>query len=131
MKNRFLLSAILSGALLTGMHASTDSGYQPATVVSIESHETRTNYDGGDPSDAPLQPTVNSYEIGIRLGETVYQTSYESAFDGLPSVFTLNHTVQVDLKKHVMYVELPGDRAAKMAIESRAGVNSTSSMSGN
>ena len=131
MKNRFLLSAIVSGALLTSMHASTDSGYQAATVVSVESHETRTNYDGGDPSDAPLQPTVNSYEIGIRLGETVYQTSYDSAFDGLPPVFTLNHTVQVDLKKHVMYVELPGDRAAKMAIESRAGVNSTSSMSGN
>jgi hypothetical protein len=37
MKNRFLLSAILSGALLTSMHASTDAGYQPATVVSVES----------------------------------------------------------------------------------------------
>jgi hypothetical protein len=65
------------------------------------------------------------------LGETVYQTSYDSAFDGLPSIFTLNHTVQVDLKKHVMYVELPGDRAVKMAIESSAGVNNPSSLSGN
>ena len=34
MKNRFLLSAILSGALLTSMYASTDSGYQATLSAS-------------------------------------------------------------------------------------------------
>jgi hypothetical protein len=65
------------------------------------------------------------------LGGTVYRTSYNSAFDDLPSVFTPNHPVQVNVKKQVMYVELPGDRAVEMAIESRAGVDSASRMARN
>jgi hypothetical protein len=126
MKNGFLLLAIVSGALLTSVHAATEAGYQPATVVSVESHAIPSNYDGGDPSDAPLQPSVNSYDISIRLGGTVYRTSYDSAFDDLPSVFTPNRPVQVNLKGHAMFVEIPGDRAVEMAIESRAGVSSAS-----
>lgn len=123
MKNTFLLLAIVSGALLTSVHAATEAGYQPATVVSVESHAIPSNNDGGDPADAPLQSVFKSYEIGIRLGDTVYRTSYDSAFDGLPSVFTPNHPVHVNLKKHVMYVELPGDRALEVAIESRASAS--------
>ena len=123
MKNTFLLLAIVSGALLTSVHAATEAGYQPATVVSVVSHAIPSNNDGGDPADAPLQSVFKSYEIGIRLGDTVYRTSYDSAFDDLPSVFTPNHPVQVNLKKHVMYVELPGDRAVEVAIESRAGAS--------
>jgi hypothetical protein len=123
MKNNFLLLAIVSGALLTNVQAGTEAGYQPATVVSVESHTNPSNYDGGDPSDEPLQPAVNSYDVSIRLGGTVYRTSYESAFDALPSVFTPNHPVQVNLKGRTMFIEIPGDRAVEMAIEGRAAVN--------
>lgn len=131
MKNSFVLFVIVSGALLTSMHAATKAGYQPATVVSVQSRAIPSNYAGGDPSDAPLQPEVYSYDIGIRLGGTVYRITYDSAFDELPSVFATNHPVQVNLKRHVMYVELPGDRAVRMAIESRTGVKSVSGLANN
>ena len=37
MKNIFVLFVLVSGALLTSGHAATKAGYQPATVVSVES----------------------------------------------------------------------------------------------
>ncbi len=36
------------------------------------------------------------------------------------------HPVQVNLKKHVLDVDLPGDRTLQMAIESHTGVKSVS-----
>ena len=68
MKNNLLLLAIVTGVLSTSLYAKTEPGYQPATVVSVESQATPSNNDGGDPSDAPLQSVVNSYDIDIRLG---------------------------------------------------------------
>ena len=131
MKNTLLLFAIVSGTLVTSMNAATKAGYQPATVVSVVRHATPSNNDGGNPSDAPLQPVVSSYDIDIRLGGTVYRSSYDSAFGDLPSTFAPNQQVQVNLKKHVMYMELPGDDAVEMAIESRADANGESPMAGN
>jgi hypothetical protein len=129
MKKGFMQFVLVSGVLLTSMHAATKAGYQPATVVSVENRAFPSNYAGGDPSDTPLQSEVYSYGIGIRLGDTVYQTS--SAFDDLPSVITTNHSVQVNLKRHVIYVELPGERAVRMAIESRTGVKGVPRMARN
>jgi hypothetical protein len=108
MKKGFMLFVLLSGAPLASMHATTKAGYQPATVVGGANRAISSNSAGGDPSDAPLQSEVYSYVIGIRLGDTVYRTSYDSAFDDLPAAFTTNHSVRVNLKRHVMYVELPG-----------------------
>jgi uncharacterized protein involved in exopolysaccharide biosynthesis len=127
MKNTFMLFAIVLGALLTTAHAATKAQYQTATVVSVESRAIPSKVAGDNPSDAPLQPEVYSYNIGILLGGTVYQTTYDSAFNALPSPFTPNHSVQVSLKKHVMDVELPGDDAVEMAIESRTRPASTQS----
>jgi hypothetical protein len=131
MKNNLLLLAIVSGVLSTSLYAKTEPGYQPATVVSVESQAAPSNNDGGDSSDAPLQSVVNSYDIDIRLGGTVYRASYNTAFDDLPSVFSPNHSVEVNLKGRVMYVKLPGDRAVEMAIESRAGDDSAPPAAGN
>jgi hypothetical protein len=131
MKKTLLLFAIVSGTLVTSMNAATKAAYQPATVVRVESHATPSNNDGGNPSDAPLQSVVNSYDIGIRLGGTVYRTSYDSAFADLQSTFAPNQQIQVNLKKHVIYVELPGDDALEMAIESRTGDNGEPQGAGN
>jgi hypothetical protein len=128
MKKNLMSLVFASGVLLASAHAATKQEYQSATVVSVESHETPSNYAGSNPSDAPLQSEVYSYDIGIRLGCTVYRTRYESAFDYLPSVFAANHSVEVKPQKHVMYVSLPGDRAVRMAIGSRSGVKDTSCM---
>ena len=122
---------LVSGALLTSGHTATKAGYQPGTVVGVESRAIPSSYAGDNPSDAPFQPEVFSYDIAILVGGTVYRTSYDSAFDELPSVFATNHPVQVNLKKHVMYVELPGDRAVHLAIESRTGVKRVSGLANN
>jgi hypothetical protein len=126
MKKNLMSLVLASGVLLASAHAATKQEYQSATVVSVESHETPSDYSGSNPSDAPLQSEVYSYDIGIRLGCTVYRTRYESAFDYLPSVFTPNHPIDVNPHKHVMYVSLPGDRAVRMAIGGRRGVKDTS-----
>jgi uncharacterized protein involved in exopolysaccharide biosynthesis len=111
-----MLFVLVSGVLLASMHASTTPGYQSATVVSVENHETPSNYVGSNPSDIPLQSTVYSYDIGLRLACTVYRTRYDSAFDYLPSVFALDHPIRVNLQKRVMSVSLPGDRAVRMIL---------------
>jgi hypothetical protein len=131
MKTNLILFVLVPGVLMTCMHASTNTEYQSETVISVGRHAIPSNSDDGDPSDAPLQSQVYSYDIGIRIGGTVYRTSYVSAFDDLPTVFIANHSVQVNLKRHILYVELPGERAVQMAIESRSGVKSVSRIARN
>jgi hypothetical protein len=126
MKKNLMSLVLASGVLLASAHAATKQEYQSATVVSVESHEIPSNYAGSNPSDAPLQSEVYSYDISIRLGCTVYRTRYESAFDYLPSIFAANHPVEVNPHNRVMYVSLPGDRAVRMAIGGRRGVKDTS-----
>jgi hypothetical protein len=123
MKNAFMLFAIVSGALLTSAQAATKAGFQTAKVVSVESRAIPSNNFGDNPSDAPLQSEVNSYNIAIVLGGTVYETRYDSALDQLPASFAPNRSVQVNLKNHVMDVNLPDDSTLQMAIESHASVN--------
>ena len=131
MKNNIMLVVLVSGALLTSLHAATNPEFQPATVVSVESRAIPSNDDGGSPADAPVQSEVYSYDIGIRLGDTVYKTAFDSAVDELPSDLAANRQIQVNLKKRVMEVELSGDRTVEMPIESRAGVKDASRMAGN
>ena len=123
MKKTLMMLALMSSALLVYLHADTKrnstTGYQPATVVSVDKHVAESNYVGGSPSDAPLQAEDYSYDIGIRLNCDVYVGRYESATDYLPSVFSPKHAVDVRLQKHIMYVSLPeSDREVKMGITS-------------
>ena len=126
MKTVLMLLVLASGVFSTSMHATTKQGYQQATVVRVESHETSSNYAGSNPSDAPLQSVVYSYEIGIRQGCTMYRTRYDSAFDYVPAVFDLNHPIQVNVKRRVIHVNLPGDRELRMGIDSRRRIDDQS-----
>jgi len=100
------------------------TNYQSGTVVSVDSHEdASSNYVGSNPSDAPMQSEIVSYDIGIRVGCTVYRTEYDSAIDYLPAVFTANHPIQVSLRKHVMNVSIPGYREVRMPIDGHHAVN--------
>jgi hypothetical protein len=76
MKRSLMLFVLVSVVLLTYVHAGAKRGYQSATVVSVESHETPSNYVGDNPSDAPLQAEIHSYDIGIRMNCTVYVVRY-------------------------------------------------------
>ena len=113
---KLMLLVLLSGALSTAMHAATKADYQSATIVSVESRTIPSAYAGDNPSDAPLQAQVYSYEIGFQRGDTIYRTSYVSSLDDLPSVFANNQTVNVDVKGKSLYVEFPGSRPLQMAI---------------
>ena len=122
MKTSVMLFVLVSGVLSASMHAATKTEDQPAIVVSVETHGPQSNSNYVGPFDLPLQPQIYSYDIGIRVGSTIYRASYASAFDYLPAVFAPNHPVQVTFGDHVMYVTLPCDRVMRMAIESRSGL---------
>ena len=103
--------------------ATKGTGYETATVVSVEKYQTPSNYVGGSPSDAPLQAESYDYNVGIQLNCDVYVGRYESATDYLPAVFTPNHSVDVRMNKHIMWVSLPDvDREVKMGIVSHKRV---------
>jgi hypothetical protein len=130
MKRSLALLVLMCGVLLTGAFAGTKQPYQSATVVSVASHETAPSY-VGNPSDAPLQSEVYSYDIGIQLNCTVYVVRYETGLDYLPSVFSPHQTVEVSLEKHVMDVNLPGAREVRLSIGSRSRFKDTSCMVNN
>jgi hypothetical protein len=121
MRTSFMLIVLLSGVLSANMNAAMKTGELPATVVSVESHGTQSdsNYAGTNPSDFTPHSEFYTYDVGIRVGSTVYRASYESALNYVPAIFAANHPIQVTIKKHVMYVTLPGDDAVQMAIEGR------------
>jgi hypothetical protein len=130
MKRNLALLVLMCGALLTGAFASAKPPYQSATVVSVANHETPSVY-VGNPSDAPLQSEVYSYDIGIELNCTVYMVRYDTGLDYLPSVFSPNQTVEVSLEKHVMNVNLPGAREVRLSIGRRSRAKDPSCMANN
>jgi hypothetical protein len=122
MKTAVMLFVLVSGMLLGTVHSAAKAEDQPAIVVSVENHGPQSNPNYAGPLDLPLQPQIYSYDSGVQVGSTTYRTSYASSFDYLPAVFAPNHPIQVNLGDHVMRVTLPGDRAVRMAIESRSGL---------
>jgi hypothetical protein len=130
MKTSVMPLVLICGVLLTSASASAKQPYQSATVVSVANHEIPSVYIG-DPTDAPLQSEVYSYDIGIELNCTVYTVRYETGLDYLPSVFFPKQTVEVSLEKHVMNVNLPGAREVRLSIGSRSRVKDPSCMANN
>jgi hypothetical protein len=126
MKTTFMLLVLVSGALLESMHAATKTVDQTATVISVEGHETQynSNYAGTNSSDFPLQSEIYRYDITARVGSAIYRTSYDSALAFPPSVFADNRPIQVNLRKHVMYVTVPDEGEVRLSIENRSGVQS-------
>lgn len=104
-----LVGCVLSadGYARTVKNSAPGQDYQTATVVSVEKHETPSNYVGDNPSDRPLQARSFAYEVGIRMDCNVYGGLYQSAIHYLPIYFAPDQSVDVRLRKHVMYVSLP------------------------
>ena len=125
MKKTFALCALATSMTLTNVFATTNSDFHQATVVSVE-QEVSTAANAGASSDAPLRDASYSYDIAIRVGEIVYQTTYQSAFEDVSPVFATDQAVRASQKGNVLYVTLPGNRTVPMAIESRTAVNGTS-----
>ncbi len=120
MKQGFVLCALLCGALLTTARATTAPQFEPATIVSVENNATPASYNANASTDAPLRPEIHTCNIGVKLGNTVYQLAYDSAFEDVSPVFATNQAVQVNRKGSVLYVALPGNRTVPLAIENRS-----------
>jgi hypothetical protein len=92
--------------------------YLPGTVLEVQKHEenSASNYVGDSPSDAPLRSEVYAYDVSIRINCATYVGRWRSAFDYIPSVFTPNRAVQVRLEKHLMYVDVPGEKEFRMGL---------------
>ena len=125
MKKIPMLLLFLSCGLVC-LSANTKTGTQPATVVSVENHETPSNYVGSNPTDAPLEAQVYAYDIGLRLDCTTYALQYLSAIDYLPSVFSPGNTVNVEPQKHFMYVDVPGRGELRLEVRGRKQVKDNS-----
>ncbi len=125
MKKTFALCALVSTMMLTNGFATTNSDLQSATVVSVEQGASPAPTDGAS-SDAPLRDASYSYDIAIRLGDVIYQASYQSAFEDVSPVFAANQPVQASRKGNVLYVTLPCNLTVPMSIESRTAVNGAS-----
>jgi hypothetical protein len=126
MKKIISISVLLPALLVVYLHAQSKhaTGYEQATIVSVDKYTAQPTSFGDSLSDAPLQTDSYAYNIGVRLNCSVYVGRYESATDYLPSVFAPNHTVDVRMDKHLMFVSLPeGDRIVKMGIISHKRLN--------
>ena len=125
MKSGLTLFVLISGALVMRGHAGTKRPYQTATVISVANHQVPSRY-VSNPTDAPVESEVYSYDIGIQLDCTLYLVRYETGLDYLPSVFSPHQTVEVSVQEHVMNVNLPGVREVRLSIGRRSRVKGAS-----
>jgi hypothetical protein len=116
----YVLAVVLISPSGYAQAAKADSSkkneYLAGTVLQVQRHEedSASNYVGDNPSDAPLRSDVYAYDISIRVNCATYVGRWNSAFDYIPAVFTPNRTVQVRLEKHLMYVDVPGEKEFRM-----------------
>jgi hypothetical protein len=97
------------------------AGYQQGTVLSVARQEVQSpDQCCYSVTDAPSQSEYYAYEVSVRVGCTTYEGRYETPFDYFPSAFSPGKPIQVRLTKHVLYVDVPGERDMKVPIVHRA-----------
>jgi hypothetical protein len=120
-----VLAVVLISPSVYAQAAKADSNkksqYLAGTVLQVQKHEedSASNYVADNPSDAPLRSDVFAYDISIRVNCATYIGRWDSAFDYIPGLFTPNHTVKVRLEKHLMYVDVPGEKEFRMGLVQR------------
>ena len=121
----YVIAVALISPSVYGQSAKADSNnkkseFLTGTILQVQRHEedSASNY-VGDASDAPLRSDVYAYDISIRVNCATYMGHWNSEFDYLPSVFSPNRAVQVRLEKHVMYVDVPGEKEFRMGFVQR------------
>ena len=84
--------------------------YVQGTVVDVQKHKVYfpdSMMGGSNPADVPLTATYHAFEVSVRVDCKTYVGRYETPFNYLPSVFSVNQPIQLRLTKHVMYFDLP------------------------
>lgn len=118
---RSVFVPLLFLAICAPLYAAKSMGVQheTATVVSVEVHDTPTNYVGDNPADAPLQVQAYSYDITLRTGCASYIAQYDTPIDYLPSAFVAGGTVDIIAKRHTILANLPTGEEALLIIHHR------------
>jgi hypothetical protein len=129
-KKKFLFYVIGLPMAVTGLYArkspvNTQSQSSEGSVVAVSEQRLQSNYVGDNPSDAPLQPEVHSYDVTVRVNCLTYVGHYNSEFDYLPSVLTTGRKVEVRAQRHLIYISVPGEDEYKMAIVGHPHFSST------
>jgi hypothetical protein len=135
MKNRGLiyvgvlavaLVSLSADAQVTKTNSSKKNEYRAGTVLQVQRHEedSTSNY-AGDATEAPLHSDVYAYDISVRVHCATYVGRWNSEFDDVPAVFSPNRTVQVRLEKHLMYVDVPGEKEFRMGFVEHPGGQTT------
>lgn len=95
MKKALMIMGFLACLMPVFLHAGTEQdlkgAYQPATVVSVTKVDTTANY---------------AFDIGIRVGCTLYVARYKSASDSVPVEIAPNHSVSVLVDEHAHWMNV-------------------------
>jgi len=107
----------VSSALAAASANGQSKQFQDGTIVNVQKQDvaTPTVRSGADPVHQPLQSHYYLYNVSVQLNCDVYVGRYQSELDDLPSALSPHNSVQVQVKKHLMYLNFPGD-TVKMQI---------------
>lgn len=124
---RTLLAAFLACFWSTALYAQSDAprnSYQLGTVVHVEEHMMPANLIGGVIDGTIPQPQKYIYDVSVRVDCRDYVIRYESQINHLPSVFSLQSSVDVRLDDDRMDVALPSSgRVLRLGIVSSSRVS--------
>ena len=101
----------VTSALAVASANSQSKQFQDGTIVNVQKQDVATPAvrEGADPVRTPLQSHSYLYNVSVQLNCDVYVGRYQSELDDLPASLSSHNSVQVRVRKHVMYLNLPGD----------------------
>ena len=91
--------------------------YQTGTILSVQKQE--ANGVSYGTNDAPLRNAVFTYDVSVKVGDTVVVGRYQSAVDYLPDNWAEGNSVEVRIDKHRMYLKGPSVEDSELRIVSR------------
>ena len=114
-----VLALLALCAVLQGQMSQSDSGCRSATVVSLKNHMMPADFIGGVIDNEIPQPQRYIYDLGIRLDCDLYVGRYESTENQTPSLFDINHNLNVRIDDGLMILgSPPNGRTLKTVIVS-------------
>jgi hypothetical protein len=82
--------------------------YQTGTILSVQRKEANgVSY--RKPTDAPMRSSAYTYDVSVRVADSVLVGRYQSETSYLPSTWTEGSPVEVRVNKHRMYLKGPAE----------------------
>jgi hypothetical protein len=97
---------------------SKSSTYESGKIVSVRRLVPDMSSFRGSPSDAPLQASVFTYELSLRVGDSILVARYESGIDYLPATLQPGTSVKIRIKDHRVYLKEPSAEDLEFSVVS-------------